>query len=470
MARFTPKRFEQILTQMVARVVTRTGLSDVSDSSVIKNILAAAARQDDEQYYQMQLLLNLFDINKATGDDLDERAAEITPGIISRLQPAKATSQIVFTRTGTAGTVNIPVGTKVKTSDGVVFITSTTGQITPTSPEQILGNGVGRDSNLVSVVAEVPGDAGNVVSGTIVKFVQKPAGVDEVTNTVPAINGADKESDDSFRQRIQTELATLSRCTVDGIEAILIGETIEETGATIRFAKVVEDLVNLGNFTVYIDDGSGSAETTDNVVGEVMTQNLAGPPPGSAVGGETELFTDNAPIKTSIAPVVTSSVSGVVSPVSGYDFNPANGRFLFTAPLVAGEVITIDYTYYTGLIQLAQKIIDGDPLDRTNYPGYRAAGVRGIVDVPQVLLQTVVGVVTVEDGFDQATVITNVKEAIKVYINSLTISDDVLRNEIIAQIMNVEGVYNLTLSSPATDTIVLDDQLPRISDANITIT
>ena len=60
MPRFTTKRFEQILATMVAKVVTRTDLSDVSDSSVIKQLLAAAAEEDDEQYYQMMLLLQLL--------------------------------------------------------------------------------------------------------------------------------------------------------------------------------------------------------------------------------------------------------------------------------------------------------------------------------------------------------------------------------------------------------------------------
>ena len=91
MPKFVPKRHEQILAKMIAKVIARTNLSDVADSSYVKHILAAAARQDDEQYYQMTLLLQLFSIDKATGDDLDARAKDIQPATIIRIPAAKAT-------------------------------------------------------------------------------------------------------------------------------------------------------------------------------------------------------------------------------------------------------------------------------------------------------------------------------------------------------------------------------------------
>ncbi len=182
MPRFQPKRHEQIFKQMIARLVARTDLSDVGDVSVWKHVLAAASRQDDEQYYQMVLLLLLFSIDTATGDDLDERAKDIQPSVISRILSAKSVGTVVFSREGTTGTVSIPTGTLVKTSAGLVFRTTTTGTISPTSGEQVAGNGVGRDSNLVSVIAEEAGLAGNVSVGTVSKFVSKPSGVDEVTS------------------------------------------------------------------------------------------------------------------------------------------------------------------------------------------------------------------------------------------------------------------------------------------------
>jgi len=96
MARFSTKRQEQILTEMIAKIVTRTKLSDVSDAAVIKNLLAAAATSDDEQYYNMYLLLKLFSIDKASGSDLDNRAKDIQPGLLTRNEASKASGTVVY--------------------------------------------------------------------------------------------------------------------------------------------------------------------------------------------------------------------------------------------------------------------------------------------------------------------------------------------------------------------------------------
>jgi uncharacterized phage protein gp47/JayE len=544
MPRFTPKRYEQILAQNIARVVARSRLSDVSDTSSVKNILAASARQDDEQYFQMQNQLTLFSIDSASGDDLDERAKDIQPAIIQRRQATQATGNVVFSRAGTTGTVNIPTGTKVKTSSGVVFTTTAPGQITPTSPEQIPGHGVGRDSGLVPVIADVPGSSGRVAANTVIKFESKPAGVEEVTNpSAFDIGGLDKETDDEFRNRLKTFIAGLARCNVSAIEAGLIGQQDPVTNASILFSKVFEDIVNRGNITVYVDDGTGTAESTDSEEGttivanltwngtttittgdtsevtvgdfigyrgdnqlfeiasivpstsitilnpgtlaiptgsgasqsyknpENVTHGLAGPPPNSAVGGEERLFLDNKPLKSILTYRIVSSTRGILTEgvAADYILNDATGQINFITPLVAGERIYAEYTYYTGLIAFAQKIVDGDPTDRENYPGLRAGGVYALVQTPQVLLQNIEVTITVLEGYDQDEVKANVRQAIKDYINNLTISGDLILAELTRRIMSIAGVYNRIIITPANDIIMLDDQLARTQDPNIII-
>lgn len=544
---FQTKRYDQILTQMLAKLVSRTALSDISDSSALKHVLAAAARAIDELYYNASLLKDLFSIDRATGDDLDERAAEIQPAIITRNAAVKATGNLVFSRTGTTGTVAIPVGTKVQTAGGEVFTTTVAGSITPTSPEQIVGHGVGRDSNLVAAVADVAGLAGKVAADTIIKFQQKPAGVDEVTNPSAFLNGLDEESDDSFRNRLKQYIAALARSTVNALESGVLGAQDEDTGATIMFAKAVEDTVIRGEVTLYIDDGTGSAEsseetkgteldgayqwpggtanpstvlvddTNDVVVGdfigleadgqffevsavltgpirvevinpaggltlptdagvgttyknpENLTEGLGGGGGDAAIGGEEYLNLLNVPIKPTVTYYIISSTRGLLVENTDFYINTASGQVNFIIPLVADEYVFGVYTNYTGLIALGQLIVDGDPDDRAAYPGIRAAGVIVWVRTPTVLVQNVTAVVTFEAGYDDATVETSVVEAIKEYINGLGISGDVLRAELIRRIMAVAGVYNVVLSVPATDVTLLDDELARTTDVNITI-
>jgi uncharacterized phage protein gp47/JayE len=539
MPRFTPKSHEQILAGMIARMVSRTNLNDVGDASVIKHLLSAAARQDAQQYYQASLLLQLFSIDTAAGEDLDERAKDIQPATMQRLPSAKAVGSVVFTRPGTVGITTIPAGTKVKTSDGTLFSTTTVGTIDATSPEQVTGHGIGRDSNLVAVVADVGGSAGNVDAFTVTKFGSKPAGISEVTNLSAFSQGRDQETDDAFRARLKVYVASLARCNRSAIENQIIGAQDPDSGATILFAKVVEDLVNRGNVTVYIDDGSGTAESvarsavalpgtwtwngtltvlatdtstvaagdfirkdssplvwlqiqsivpntsvtllnpggatiptgagassraTDN-----LTNGLDGPPPNTAVGGETTLYTDNKPLKDSEPLSVVSSTRGVLVLTTDYILNPTNGQIDFITPLVTGEKVIADYTYFTGLIAYAQKIIDGDPNDRDNFPGYRAAGVYVEVDTPQVLLQNIQCTLTVKDGYDQDEAKTAARQVIKDYVNNLPISGDFVRSELIKRIMGIDGIYDIDLDVPATNITILDDQIARTTDVNIII-
>ena len=468
MPRFRPKRFEQILTSMTAKVVTRTRLSDLSNTSTWKHVLAGAARQDDELYYQMTLLLKLFDINKAEGDDLDERAKEIQPGIVSRVDKAKSSGNVVFYRTGTVGSISIAANQKVATSDGKQYTTTAAGSITATNPAFITGHVTGQDSGLIPAVADEGGVDGNVEAGTIVKLITKPPGVSGVENTLSFAYGLDKESDDSFRNRLTQYILTLARCTPAALENAVLGAEDPDTGATILFAKATEDIVQRGEVTLYIDDGTGSASSTESVTGENVTEGLAGPPADSAVGGEEYLYLNYKPIdKTTLT--LVSSVSGTLTQDVDYYVNEASGQINFITALVASEVITASYTRYTGLIELGQKIVDGDPNDEANYPGYRAAGVRVLVTTPQVLIQAVELSIVVKEGYDVTELETEVQTAVRNYINALGISGDVLVSEIIRRVKSVPGVYDLTMVTPTTNVILLDDQLARTTDANITV-
>jgi hypothetical protein len=241
------------------------------------------------------------------------------------------------------------------------------------------------------------------------------------------------------------------------------------TGARVLFSKAVEDLVNLGNVTLYIDDGTGSAETYEAITGENVTAGLAGPPADSAVGGETYLFLDYKPVRIASPFALTSSTRGALTQNTHYYLNEASGQINFTPALAAAEVITADYTRFTGLIAEAQKVIDGDLNDRISYPGIRAGGVKVLVLTPQILIQNVVLSISVKEGYDHDVVKAAVKSAVRDRINTLNVSGDVLRSELIFVAKSISGVYNVNLTLPANDIILLDDQLARTTDANISV-
>jgi uncharacterized phage protein gp47/JayE len=472
---FVPKTQEQILERMINRVVARTDLNDIADGSDLKQVLAAASREDDDAYFQMIKLLELFDIDKAIGADLDERAKEFNPALISRNPAAKATGEVVFSRVGTVGTVTIPIGTQVQVlaagaQAAITFVTTEEGTILDTFTT----------SNNVDVAAVVSGTAGNVAVSTITGFVVKPSGVDAVNNPAALTNGTDLESNDSFRRRLKNQIKGLARAHPDGLESAAL--TVEDTvsGKRVLFANVVENPLNPCTATLYIDDGSGTAEGTPNV--EVAKVVLA-----AAVGLETFIFLPDKPIKTESLFVLRRTAgtggspngepTGVLTINVDYTLNPASGQinFLpasFPVGLIGGapgDTIDADYTNFTGLIQLVQKVIDGDAGDRASFPGYRAAGILVRVLAPSTNQQVVTANITVLREFNQVEVAVQVGAAISAYINALSIGEDVILNELRERSMAIPGMFDIEFTAPTENFVVAENAIARLVSGNLTI-
>lgn len=457
---------------MIATLVARTGAIDLNDSSVVKHTLGAAARELGDIYYQLVLLRDIYDIDTASGTDLDERAREIKPNILRRRGARRAVGTVVLTRPGTTGTTIIAPGVTVRTPEGVLVRTLAQATITASSPQQVTGHGVGRDSAPITAQAVSAGSAGNIAAGTATTLVQKPAGITEATNPTAFVLGRDRETDDEFRRRIRDFVGSLSVSTVDAIKYLVLGLVDPDTSKEVQFAHVFEDPVERGNVTLYVDDGAGTAEETEEITNEALTFGLAGPPANSAVGGEEYLYLDNIAVrKSDVLPdtgfTVTSSTRGALVEGTDYNVNPATGLIHFTTPLTNGETIEVDYIRYTGLIRHVQRVVTGDTDDRLNFPGLEAAGIRVLVRAPDILVVPVQGTLLVEEGYNRDDVIAAAESAVTAYMNSRGISGDIIRNEIIEAIMTVPGVRDLVLNAPSANVTVLDNQLVRVGSADV---
>ena len=469
---FRARNRVEILRDMVARVVARSTITGLTRNSVVYHILAAAADEDAETYFQLARLRDLFSIDRATGSDLDERAREIQPAVVSRQQALYATGNVVFSRPGTSGTIAIPAGTIVSalnpTGGSVRFRT--------TAPGAILN--LASASAPVPVVALVAGADGNVAASTVVQFGTRVPGVTTVTNGAAFTNGRDRESDEDFRARLKAWTRSLARGTVAAVENAVRGARLPD-GSRVVFSKVAEDAFRPGVVRVYIDDATGSVEAFDSTYIAGLDTILA-----SALGGEQRVFTSARPIRDdgSFALFVnavpqtrgTSDVPGV-----DYILNPATGQVTFTtssypAGLTLGDAVTANYRFYTRLIAEAQRIVDGDPAQPTSYPGYRAAGIYVQVLPPQTVPQSIVAGIVVADDYDTALVASRVATAIQAYINGLDIGADVIVAQIIEEAMRVEGMVDFAITSlsgsaPPVNQVILEYQVARISAAAITL-
>jgi uncharacterized phage protein gp47/JayE len=178
--------------------------------------------------------------------------------------------------------------------------------------------------------------------------------------------------------------------------------------------------------------------------------------------GETFLQAQNFPIVRNSQRLWVDNGAGFQLLGDGVDYfiNRATGQIELVNPLVSGARAAMDYTYYTGLVKTAQTVIDGSVADPVNFPGYRAAGVIVVVETPIIHRVTVRVSLTAQSGFVEANLATQVKTAIENYISSLGIGDDVIRSKIIDVAMNVTGVYNAIVVTPASDVVILQNELP----------
>lgn len=96
MAIFTPRTFNEIIGEMISRLIATTPLTDINYGSVWTTLLEAAAQEDDEQYFQMLEIIRGYSIDTTSGTDLDDRAFEYG---LTRKTSQFASSTIIITDT-----------------------------------------------------------------------------------------------------------------------------------------------------------------------------------------------------------------------------------------------------------------------------------------------------------------------------------------------------------------------------------
>ena len=112
-----------------------------------------------------------------------------------------------------------------------------------------------------------------------------------------------------------------------------------------------------------------------------------------------------------------------------------------------------------------QDIIDGDGTE-TN-PGYRAAGVNVSVLAPAVVTQNVTMTVTVSTGIDLTQMETDINLALTTYVNSLGVGSDIIHAELIAAVMDVYGVTDVSVTTPSANVTISTSQVGRLGTVTV---
>jgi uncharacterized phage protein gp47/JayE len=599
---FQPRTFEQILLDMIAHVRANTTLTDFNVGSNIRTLLEAAALEDDEQYFQMVQLLDIFSFRKATGEDLDERAADFN---LSRLGPKPSTVKLRYTNdnltqsdllsnvllgattitvqdssdfpvSGFPYTVRIGEGTANVEDIAVSANNTSTGVLTVaalannhdigervglvTGSNQTISSGVlvqvpaqsanqpvvfqatevgtlvagNYLSNLVAALSTQDGSINNIGASKITQFSgSAPFSGAGVTNPTAASGGRDEETDAQFRERIKTHLQSLSRGTPLAIEGSVRGLEDTTSGQRVVSSKLIEDFTDEEHL-LYIDDGTGFVPTATIMARSTLPGPIAAPTSTVTVADSSEFPSSGyvmiSPEDSAQAEVVeydskddSANQLNLVGQTANahdasdevilvdrigiaeegqnffqlsdypvrrntielYDDSTGVGTFLlradgtdyflnrtngdvqyYGAGLPAGTEVWGHYTFYTGLFALAQKVINGDEDDPTVYPGVAAGGTIIYVDAPTVRQITILGSVSVKTGEDETAVRDDVQLAIETYIDGLSIGENVILARMIERSMRITGVENFKITSPESDIVILENEVPKSFDSS----
>lgn len=282
------KTFDDLVADMVQYLVANAPqITDLSPGSVIRSFCESAGLCMEEIYISMYLGFRRY-LNDIPENNFG----------FERKGGVKATTTVVYSRTGSSGDAPIPEGTRLLTVSGLRFI-SAVGQIDDGETS----------SDPVEVTAEEVGTAYNVLSSTIVILEDDVAGVESVTNANAAVGGVDQETDYEYTKRFQAYIEGLGRCNLAGLEAGALGvDGITSVSPVELFPPVANVNVNL-----YIDDGSALGVSTAKVteVQAVIDGDGTEENPGYRAAGVNVIV-----VKPQI---VTQPVTATVTAISGVD-------------------------------------------------------------------------------------------------------------------------------------------------------
>jgi uncharacterized phage protein gp47/JayE len=250
------KGFSQLIEDMGAALQSSaSSLIDVSVGSVVRAIFEANASVVLWLQWLIVQVLQSTRASTSNGLDLDSWMLDFG---LTRLPAVPSTGIVTFSRFAANLPAAIPVGTLVKTADGSLSFSVIEDQTISiwqsSSTAYVLPSGVA--SADVPVICTNGGLVGNVLVGTIAVIAASLPGIDQVNNSNLLSNGGDAESDQAFRNRFQSYLASRSRATLTAVQNAIAGVR-QGLDVAIKENTATDGTVEIGSFLVIVDDGTG---------------------------------------------------------------------------------------------------------------------------------------------------------------------------------------------------------------------
>ena len=200
----------------------------------------------DTQFNAMSVQLNQALVKVSGGFKTQFEQIPFQTFDFQRKSELSASGTEVFSRqTGDPVEITIPIGSIVGTTSGLLYTTTAAGAI-------LSGN---TDSAAIPITANEAGVSYDAQIDTITVLNSSIPGVNSVTNNTATAGGQDKETNSAYFTRFTNFIMGLQGNNRFGIFTAAVGvSTIQSAYVENHFPPVS----GIYNFTVYVDDGSGS--------------------------------------------------------------------------------------------------------------------------------------------------------------------------------------------------------------------
>jgi uncharacterized phage protein gp47/JayE len=423
---FDPRTAPQVLRSLAARLVARSGLTDLVKGSKILGLAGAFAEEIAGVELKIANVRDSFSLASASGSMLDERVQDLPSDFPSRRSQIPASGSVLsMTREDTAGALTVPAGAIVGRSDDSSLSYETRAPASFAAGVATVG--------AIPVVCLSPGSDGNCDVGQIDTVISVTEEIVSVSNTSALANGRNEETDDSLRNRAYLYLAGLAQCQPSALESFALNFQ-GSLGEVLTFARAFEDPSNPGYTELVVDDGSGM----DGLKREGLTTTGT-----SGVNGTlTQIWHERAAVST---PLIT--IGGSPPAFGSYVSHPEKGLIWLDEPMAPSTTWSCTkYKVYTGILSELQAAISGR----------RAAGTRVRVVPPTVQRERFDLIVVPASGVDLDTAVNSAVSTVTTFTAGLGPGEPLYVSRLAAAILEDDQILNVTLREPDSTTHASD--------------
>lgn len=448
---FEPRLPPQILRDLLAKVIARTNINDVSVGSTLFTLLNSIAHEFGNTEARMFNLRESYALENASGSDLDERVAELPPVGIERIQQTNASGSVLRLVKFVDN-----INDEILIPAGAIVQRATDGEQFEIAQDYVIPAGTLAIED-VYIVARSSGTIGNADAGTIVQAGPDfPEEIQTIINQQPLTNGLDEEGDESLRQRALRYIRSLNRTTPQALE--YLGRSfISSTNTRFPFATLAEDEVIPAMSYLLVDDGTG--QNSLSRAGNDTTYTIEGSNNNRFITHERPATGPITPAQIRVRRLINGNLIEIPITINDYSSLYERGLLVFNEGFIqdGDEIRVSGFDVYTGPIAEIQAEVEGDVDNRSILTGFRAAGTRVIVRPPERQTLSLDVRIAIENGQDANDVIRRVENAVIAHINGLDIGETFFVNRLLINLLQTLPIQTARFFQFNDDTAPQDD-------------